>query len=126
MDEAATVRPEVQAWLKRMARKGPFLLYQSQEASYDVLGERGFRMGWERYLIWTEGGKTKIGRVCDGMLTRYGIDTLAWVRTDDLDNTWRARPGAITPSMLAAMRKAAKGESDLAEFDLSTLKDVRP
>lgn len=118
----------IRNWLDRLAKKGPFWLYSSEEFLYGNRSTKGERTipGWKRRVIWQEGNKTKIGILHDGMYARYGIQTYGVLTGKSATGLWQSTANTVTTSELQALLDVANGSHTFSEFSLSQLKDVQP
>lgn len=108
---------QAQNWLKQKSKLGPFFLFEQKTYYHAPNGEQ------EYVLVWNDrrSGKTKIGSVHDGMLTRYGFNTWATLDGDTPFDTW----GQPSEPAFNAMLEVRQGRSKLPIFNLHDIKDVK-
>jgi hypothetical protein len=143
------VKKEIDKWLKKTARKGPFYLWSSyrqtdqsvwhkegmsryfrycSKAFADVefvpTYEKNYRVYW---VIWKENNSVKIGALQDRMYCRYGIATGGKIYYDVNTNNIKIW-GDISPESeeYKIMKKWIEGNPpvDKPLFDVYTLKHL--
>ncbi len=88
---------DVQAWMKRLNRKGPFWLYKTVETeirTWDYSTKPGTQITVPAnmyYVIWNDGAKTKYGVLSDYMWTRYGIATQCVLNGNTKFDLWKGQ-----------------------------------
>lgn len=125
---------DVQAWMKRLNRKGPFWIYkkelfkhtlydysQSPSSSRDVPAQR-------YYVIWNDGNKTKYGVLSDYMWTRYGIDTQCVLNGDTKFDLWNGQNinDEIFEMMLDVRNDSDNPRHNQGKFLLENLVGLQP
>ena len=110
---------DVEKWLKRANRKGPFYLYKIEPLVREWLTEQS---GNQYYLIWNDKDRTCYGSVHDEMLCRYGFDTITVLKGDTKFDLWNGK--CIDDDIFNEMIKVRNGLSTLPMFDLSTINNI--
>lgn len=112
---------DVQKWMKRANRNAPYYLYQKYQ-TMDNTDDYGHTY----ILIWKDktSEKVKIGSIYDGKRVRYGFNTFATLASDNWTGFWKASNDGLTEDEGNAMIAVYKGESNLPEFKLETLKNL--
>lgn len=102
---------EVQAWAKRNNRKAARLISE-KDGVYDI--------------VYFDKGKARVGKVKDGMYTRYGITCRGAMYSTDPMSLWQFEAGACTQADVAVMVAYLNDTCDLPPFDFASIKDLRP
>ena len=107
---------EVEAWLKRTSKKGPFKLYSYNTSVPDVT---------KYTVIFKDKGKVKIGTVHDGQWCRYGIRTFGALSGPTALGLWQSGAGAVDEYQLEAMIRVWNDECHLSPFLMESLKGLK-
>ena len=103
-------------WLKKQS-KIEFRLYKFESVFYAGEYTTGYTVIWK-----DKHNKVKIGHVYDGMNTRHGIQTFAWLRDGVV---WNFSPyNPVDSDQLEAMKKVENGTSELPIFKMDSLKNL--
>ena len=116
---------DVEKWMKRLAKKGPFFLLKSEPwTSPHAHWQHGVRTGTAYTVIWHDQNKgdVKIGTLHDWMTARYGIQTRAALKGDRPHDLWNGR--AVEDGEFEEMLAVWEDRSTLPHFDITTLKNV--
>ena len=126
-----TFSENVEKWIKRLNRKGPFYLYET---------EQGTTVRWDHsnynpetktgsvkttvpkksyYVIWNDDDKTKFGSFSDYMLTRHGVATRSVLNGDTMFDLWNG--SGLDQTIFDEMLKVRKRMSGLPHFDIRSL-----
>lgn len=121
---------EVERWLKRMAKKGPFYVVSEKEITYHSGFDQDMKpthaRGKRYVVVWKQSdGKVRIGTLQDGLWVRYGIGTWATLTGDTPSGLWQIRPGVVTDEELGHMISVARDECRLPVFDLGSLRGLK-
>lgn len=101
---------EIEKWIKRSNKKQARLL-KSEEGVHTI--------------VYFDKGKVRIGEVRDGMLCRYGISCRGAMYSEDQMSLWQSRPGAVGYGEVTEMQAYLRGESELPDFDFSSIQGLR-
>ena len=126
---------DVQKWLKRTNRKGPFLLYGMVPTTYFVGWDHSAEPAVQKHavgtaytVIWKDkkDGKVRIGIFRDGMHCRYGVDTYGVLSGDTIADFWQASSGTLDEAEMAMMLRIMKGEwHPMGQFNPAAIKDLK-
>lgn len=126
---------EVQKWLKRTKRKGPFLLYGTEPISYFVGWDHAVEPAVQKYadghaytVIWKDkkDDKVRIGVFKDGMHCRYGVSTYGVLSGNTMADFWQASSGTLTVQEMDTMiRVMTRAWHPMGQFDPATIKDLK-
>ncbi len=122
--------PEVEKWMKRTKKKGPFYLLKEDFHEYFIgkwdEDNKPIRAGGFLYqVIWKENGKVKLGDFRDGMSCRYGVSTWATLSTPSPTGLWQATSGCVSMKELQHMIDLFQGEIMFFKtFDPETIKGL--
>lgn len=126
------MKTDVEKWLKRKAKEGPYYLLGKQTVRYFAGWDRStelptqiFKDGFIYTVIWKNKDKVSIGKFKDGMMARYGVATWGNMKYPyGLTDIWQTTRGALDLEDIQQMQAVANDLSDLPIFELSELKDV--
>lgn len=124
---------DVERWMKRLSKKGPFYLYEttpyySSFTPYRVVdgekieSEPVVREGFNYFVFWNDGYKTKYGMLRDHMYCRYGIDTICVLNGETKFDLWNG--GTINDDIFDRMVEVRNCRSTLPKFELTELKHL--
>ncbi len=107
----------VNQWITRTRRKKPKLFEATVNQVMPMINIY--------YIIFKDRGKVKIGSVRDNMYIRYGIATFGSLSSVKPLYLWELKPDSVSPEQLNEMIKYWNNESELDDFDVSVLYDLR-
>ncbi len=119
----------IEKWKKRLLKRTQTLyLFDTQVIEYFdrwVGDKRITKMGTRYFVLWLEsrGGRLCFGSLEDGMMTRYGVNTIGAHQSDHPRDWYNG--DAINDEVAAEMTKIRQGISTLPTFDIDTLKDLK-
>ena len=127
---------DVEKWMKRLSKKGPFYLYKttpyySSITPYRMVDgvkvelEPVVREGSNYFVIWNDGHKTKYGYVRDHMLCRYGIETCCVLNGETKFDLWNG--STIDDDifdMMLLVRDPTVEDKQMQRFTLDQLKHL--
>jgi hypothetical protein len=122
---------DIEKWLKRTNRKGPFLLYGTVPTTYFIGWKDGVQkhdVGAAYTVIWKDkkDGKVRIGVFKDGMHCRYGVNTYGVLSGDTIADFWQASSGTLNETEMAMMLRIMKGEwHPMGQFNPAAIKDLK-
>lgn len=119
------MKDDVQKWMKRLSKKGPFFLLRSEPWTYPYsIHDGSTRTGTLYTVIWHDQNKgdVKIGSLHDWMSARYGIQTRAALKGPRPQDMWNGR--AVEDGEFEEMLAVWEDRCVLPEFDLTMLKNV--
>jgi len=114
-DTYGRVNDDVNGWLRRTHRKGPYKLYKTEP--YDK--------GLTYTVIVKDRGKVRIGEISDGSYARYGIRTFGSLSFPEVTGLWQSCAGAVNEDQLDCMIKFWHDECELPDWSVTQLKNVK-
>lgn len=118
-DTYERVNDDVNGWLRRTHRKGPYKLYSSEP--YD----KGYAKGMTYTVIFKDRGKVRIGGISDGSYARYGIATFGALSFPEVTGLWQSCAGAVSEDQLDLMIQFWHDECELPDWSVTQLKNVK-
>ena len=114
----------IEAWKKRTKKKGPFYLYGVKPLWRPDYILRELPDAKEYTVLFIDKGKVKIGKLHDGMGTRYGIETYGTLSSDKPTGLWQKSANTVDEIELEYMILVWKGECGLPHFDIDMLRNL--
>lgn len=111
---------DVQKWMKRLNRKGPFYLYKEDVYKPYTSAKEPVK---HYFVIWNDKEKTKYGYFYDGMHCRYGVQTCTVLNGNTKFDLWAGHN--IDDDIFEAMLKLRNETSELRHFELTEIQDLR-
>lgn len=118
-DSYELVSDNVNGWLRRTHRKGPFKLYDC-----DDIKLKSFEALKKYTVIFKNRGKVHIGAIKDRQYLRYGISTFGVLSAPYPTGLWQTRCGAVSEDQLAHMVDVWYDTSQLPDWHLTELKGL--
>jgi len=114
-DTYERVNDDVNGWLRRTHRKGPYKLYNT-----DLYGDCAAYT-----VIFKDRGKVRIGTIKDGSYARYGIGTFGALSFPEVTGLWQSSAGAVTEDQLDKMIQFWDDICELPDWSVTQLKNVK-
>lgn len=112
------LKDDVNGWLRRTHRKGPFKLYSATPF------DNGRVSGMSYIVIFEDRGKVRIACIQDHCLARYGINTFGALSFPEVTGLWQSGLGAVSKNQLDMMILFWQDECELPNWSVTQLKNI--